>query len=136
MRVTTMFAAAAVMLAAVVPTVVSAVPPPHDYAAVARANEKDRKSIAYRNAHCAPGNEAACARANAKTEKAIDDRIKTYSRDPSLTPANQRATERQLREIDERNKNCTNQKACDAQNKKTLGSINYRINNQPPVSPA
>jgi len=39
-----------------------------------RANEKDSRSIAYRNAHCPSGNKAACARANAKTERAMAKR--------------------------------------------------------------
>lgn len=136
MRVIRVFVTAAVMLAATAPTAVGAVPPPADYAAVVRANQKDLAAIAYRSANCAPGNAAACARANAKVMAAIENRIIQASRDPSLSPAVQRATERQLREILARDQSCTNRSVCNAQNTKTVGSIVYRINNQPPVSPA
>lgn len=42
--------------------------------AIARANGKDERSIAYRNAHCPPEKAAACARAEAKTKRAITRR--------------------------------------------------------------
>lgn len=42
--------------------------------AIARANAKDERSIAYRNANCPPERKAACERANAKTKRAIVNR--------------------------------------------------------------
>ena len=49
-------------------------------AAVDRANRRDRDSIAYRSANCPSGDKAACARANEKARRAIEYRNKTRNR--------------------------------------------------------
>lgn len=127
----TTFAVAAVLA----PMVAQAVPLPYNYEAIVRANQKGLAEIQSILANCAPGQQAACQRDADKEMRAIQNRITRASTDPSLTPAVQRATSRQLTEILNRDQTCTNPTACAEANRKTVGSIVYRIQNQAPVSP-
>jgi len=97
--------------------------------AVDRANDKDQRAIEYRNAHCAPGNEAACARANAKDQRGIayrDAHATAAQRDPDA--ALRRANDKDERSIAYRNAHCgtSNSAACARANAKTERAMTKR----------
>lgn len=104
-----------------------------NYAAIVRANQKAVDQINAINASCT--DTAACKKQTDKILRSVQFRINNYTtNDAALTPAVERGTIRQLNEIFQRQLTCTTA-ACTTQNTKTLGSLIYRITNQPPISP-
>lgn len=137
---TRLFAVGAALSAIIIPASAIAATTSINYAAIVRANEKAVAQINAIKSSCgsSASAQAACNKQIGKIVSAVNFRISsTAGTDPSLLPAVQRATSKQLLQIFNNSLNCptTSAATCKAQNDKTFASLVYRITRQSPISP-